>query len=408
MRARFIAALWLLGGCALFDRATATQSQQCTQTPLIMHIASGEAHTCASTSQATYCWGRNLRGETGDDPSLDNGMTLTPVQVNFPQTVSALAGGQDHSCAINAQGQVWCWGSQSFGEAGPTGNPSFDSHTIPMMVEGASATPVVGAIAAGNHYTCVVKSGTTGVSCWGDDTYGTLGVDPLSNPAYGAITDVPNVTAATVVGSGGYHVCAATSSDPILCWGRDDANQLGDSTTTLCNATPCTWTPITPQLPSTFKKPATSIAAGDAHTCVVDGSGVVFCWGDVSFGQTGDVSDTGVGPAQPHAVTGLPPVVAVAASANTTCALGEDQSVWCFGANDHGQLGLGAPDALPHATPQRVQGVTATAITSGAGFVCMVAPCGAVTCLGANDTGQLGDTSTADSLTPANVALPTQ
>jgi alpha-tubulin suppressor-like RCC1 family protein len=165
----------------------------------------------------------------------------------------------------------------------------------------------------------------------------------------------------------------------------------------------------------------TKIDVGDDHACAVAG-GDVWCWGKGSSGQLGteatnDVGTAG-GPTKVHLKTGLV-ASAVALGQGHTCVLGTDGGVYCFGANDAGQLGLGSAGPTgDHAgtmgdAMQAVSlgdGFSAKAIASGARHVCALSQDGRVKCWGAADAGQLGLGDTRNRGTSAGdmgAALPT-
>ncbi len=85
---------------------------------------------------------------------------------------------------------------------------------------------------------------------------------------------------------------------------------------------------------------ARAIAAGAAHTCAVQAdSGAVWCWGWTSDGQLGEGTIGPGGRAMPTQSTSPAGATTVVAGYSFTCALESDQTVWCWGANEYGQLG---------------------------------------------------------------------
>ena len=80
-------------------------------------VSAGENFTCATTTQALYCWGENNDGQLG------NNETSPPQQRDEPRLAStaswkALSAGYDHACAIDASDHLWCWGGNIHGEIG--------------------------------------------------------------------------------------------------------------------------------------------------------------------------------------------------------------------------------------------------------------------------------------------------
>ena len=111
-----------------------------------------------------------------------------------------------------------------------------------------------------------------------------------------------------------------------------------------------------------------------------------------------------VGQTQQFTATGVSPAAAIDAGSFHTCARLQDGTLRCWGMNDSGQLGDGTTtNAL---TPVAVAGVAGAAAVSGGGFhTCARFPDGTLECWGRNDSGQLGDpaTTTFSSATPVRV-----
>lgn len=147
---------------------------------------------------------------------------------------------------------------------------------------------------------------------------------------------------------------------------------------------------------------AISVAAGETHTCAVDISGDVWCWGENNYGQLGDgsLTDSPV----PVKVKGLSdPVVAISASSSHTCSLSATGLVACWGENSSGQLGTPPSGSnkiarQTTATYAWSSGSSRRATTVSAGFhrTCVVLEDGTAECAGNNLDGALGDGTTED------------
>ena len=148
---------------------------------------------------------------------------------------------------------------------------------------------------------------------------------------------------------------------------------------------------------------ATAIAtnAGATHSCAIVGGGIK-CWGSNGSGELGD--NTTTTRLTPVAVSGLAGAPLNVAVGNThTCAIVTGGAVKCWGLNTNGQLGDGT--ILVRADAGRVTGLASgvAAITAGAGHTCALTTGGAVKCWGNNGSGQLGDNSVTQRLTPVSV-----
>jgi hypothetical protein len=203
---------------------------------------------------------------------------------------------------------------------------------------------------------------------------------------------VPGATDTRAVAAGDAHTCALAGDGTVSCWGGDDFGQLGDG------GGADRPSPITVALAGAPAGGATAIAAGAQHTCALALDGQIICWGRGDAGQLGRSGD-GVAGAGPGVVQGVPAASAIAAGGDHTCAVATDQTLWCWGANDQGQLGNGLE--APSGDPGQVAGLTqVVGVTAGAAHTCAWRKDGTVWCWGGNQSGQLGDGVTLEVSTP--------
>ena len=189
----------------------------------VLALAAGSEHTCAVTAAGgVVCWGENSRGELGDDSTTDR---HAPVDVKgLSSGVVALAAASRHTCARTAAGAVVCWGNNGSGQLG---DGSYVESHVPIAVKGLPST--VTAIAAGGGHTCAVTSAGA-LLCWGDNGSGELGIDsmassPLPAPVKGLSSGV------VAVAAGSWRTCAVTTKGAAKCWGNDSHGGLGDDST---------------------------------------------------------------------------------------------------------------------------------------------------------------------------------
>ena len=146
----------------------------------------------------------------------------------------------------------------------------------------------------------------------------------------------------------------------------------------------CGDAPVAPEGTRTF----VSVVAGAAHACALDATGRAWCWGSNSHGQLG-ISDGRGSAARPLAVNGSVLFRRLAAGARHTCGLTEDEALWCWGANESGQLGDGTRDRRYEPRPV-MGGLRFAHAAAGGAHTCGVEVTGRVWCWGANASGQLG------------------
>jgi len=354
-------------------------------------VAAGEEHSCAVLNDGTArCWGRNYYGQLGNGLG---GYSSMPVSVVGLSGLTAVAAGERHTCAKLSSGTVHCWGDSEYGELGNGSSGLYNTSSTPVVVIGLSNTV---AIEAGKHHTCAVLSNGT-ARCWGWNNYGQIGnrVAGWFNIVTTPMT-VSTLSDAITIAAGESHTCAVLNNGTARCWGWNSNGQLGDETTTDSN------TPVAVSGLST----ATAIAAGWRHTCALLSNGTVRCWGDNSSGQLGD-GTWGAGNFISAPVTVSLPLsaTAISAGANHTCALLGNGTIRCWGNNMYGQVGNGTWGGLITVPVTVSLPLGAIAIAAGTSHTCAVLNNGTVRCWGRNNLGQLGDATMIDSNVPVTVSM---
>jgi alpha-tubulin suppressor-like RCC1 family protein len=333
-------------------------------------IAAGTFHSCAIVDGGAACWGYNASGQLGNGSFADS---LVPVPVSgLSGEVTAIAVADELTCAV-VDGAAKCWGYNGGGESG---SGSIGDSSQPLQV--LRLTSGVTAIATQYRTSCAIVSG--GVQCWSD---------------FNGPSPIPGISGATAIAVGSYHACALVGG-AVQCWGLNTVGQLGDGTNKDSNV------PVQVQ---GITGGATAIAAGPEQSCAVVNQ-AARCWGYNANGLLGGGSVTN-GSNVPIPVVGLPSgasVTSISTGALHTCALA-DGSVWCWGSDTKGQLGNGVT-MTQSLTPLQAQGVATptSAVSAGGAYTCALAG-GKVQCWGFNSSGQLGDDSTTDSLTPVSPVL---
>jgi alpha-tubulin suppressor-like RCC1 family protein len=195
-----------------------------------------------------------------------------------------------------------------------------------------------------------------------------------------------------MVSAGQSHTCALRPTGTVTCWGRNDDGELGTGSTN-SSVTIGTATGIAG---------AVAIAAGSSHTCALIVGGSVMCWGVNSYGQVGTWT-FGADVGRPTAVPGITDAVAVTAGGFHSCVIHAGGTASCWGANNHGQLGDGTTSysSGPVAVNLAVAGPLSRIAAGGFHTCGIIAANSRVVCWGANNVGELGIASRADTATPA-------
>lgn len=135
-------------------------------------VAVGQDHSCAlDEGGAVSCWGDDTYGQLGNGAGTSS---QSPVSVQLSGAASRVASGWYHTCAVlEGDGTAYCWGDNEYGAIG---DGSYENERpSPQQVSGLSA---VTAIAAGEEHTCAIvetAENSGAVYCWGDGWLGRLG-----------------------------------------------------------------------------------------------------------------------------------------------------------------------------------------------------------------------------------------
>ena len=205
--------------------------------------------------------------------------------------------------------------------------------------------------------------------------------------------DAPASSPLDIIAVGAHHACSLTSADAAECWGRNDGAQLGDGSGVSGSHPPRIVAGV-----MTY----TSLGAGAAHTCGVTKYGDVYCWGANEHGQLGD--GTGFARVAPVRVGGAGVYRAVHGGNAHSCALDITGAVRCWGDNSVGQLGDGTATSEYFPTLVRLPaGGVAAAVATGARHSCALLTDGRVVCWGSNSDGQLGASDSRVAFEPREV-----
>jgi alpha-tubulin suppressor-like RCC1 family protein len=365
-------------------------------------VSVGEEHTCAERDDAQFtlvCWGDNSRGELGFGTIHDRSSPSLPVPLPGSAGHWGQIGASDsYSCATwvvtGTEQHLYCWGANTFGNLG---DGTTTDRRLP--VELALGYRNWTGVSTGKFHACATQLDHS-AWCWGDNGSGELGDGTKTNRTV-PVKVAGGHSWASISASVSF-TCGITTSGALWCWGHNAYGQLGVGTT------------------SDHSKPTrvgtasdwVQVATGDWHTCARNSGGSIYCWGSNIWGNlgTGDTTER-LTPTKIATVSGVTSWTSVTAGQAYTCALGTMGSIgssWCWGLNDHGQLGNGTTANTK--SPSRVsdnRSTTWTTIAAGFGYhSCAVKSDHTLWCWGHNDQGQLGigTAGTTDSLVPVNVS----
>jgi alpha-tubulin suppressor-like RCC1 family protein len=340
--------------------------------------------------------GQDVAATTFTDTGLQNGVTYwyvvrstntfgessdsAPVAGVPALAATSILAAFHHSHAVLEDGSLWSWGTNDGGVLGDGTDRPMSNVAVPVNLSG-----VMGLAGGRMHALALMPDGT--VRSWGGNGSGELGIG--SNQPSNAPLPIPGLTNVVQVAAGEYFSAALLADGSVMAWG--EAQGPGPSN-------PTSPTPV-PGLTNVIR-----IAAGRNYAFALRADGTVWGWGDNSQGQLGIGSQTPAFVGTPGPVPNLNGVAALAAGDGHSLALRTDGTVWGWGRNYSGQLGLGNnSDVFNPVQIPALSGVAA--ICAGSLFSVAALTDGTVFAWGDNAFGQLGSGTPGPNVT-VNVPTP--
>ncbi len=324
-------------------------------------VTTGQFHSCAIDMEGRVaCWGLNAQGQVGDGTQVNR---ASPVWARVERALDVDAGVWQ-TCAVLEGGAAKCWGS---GHEHMAQDRALD-------LEGLNA--IVRWVAVGDTACAIMLRGE--VLCWGADQNAQPigGTDPYLLPLH---------RPATYLDVGMDMLCVLKAADDVSCF-HTRRGAYGYE--------------FLPFDPPVQVENVRQLAVSGNHACGT-GFGPMVCWGDNRFGQVGDDPREWVD--QPIYIDAGFDVMHVTVGWRHSCAVSTAGEVYCWGDNSHGQLGDGTRRGSRR--PKRVEGLGSVIVRAAAGrdHTCAVTFNRRLLCWGRNDFGQLGVGDTSDRLVASRV-----
>jgi alpha-tubulin suppressor-like RCC1 family protein len=271
-------------------------------------VATGAGHGIVLKSHGSvWTWGGNFYGQRASAA----GRAALPVRVPGLTGIRDVTAGDGFWLAVQNDGLVWAWGGNEYGELGREGLPNSRE---PLQITGLNG---IAAVAAAGQRALALKSDGT-VWSWGDDPLHKHSASPRP---------VAGLSGVTAIAAALKHSVALRSDGSVWVWGYHGAGDLGNGEYGISGS------PVQIRGLAGIK----AIAAGQDLTVAVKQDGTVWT---IGYGAAGQLGNGGTqNSTAPVCVTGLSGVEAVAAGAMHVLALRRDGTVWAWGYNHDGQLG---------------------------------------------------------------------
>ena len=383
----------------------------------VVAIAANSDYSLALKSDGTvWAWGSNSYGRLGTG---DSNTYRTPIRAGTLANIVAIVAGDYHAMALDASGRVWAWGYNGYGQLGDT---TTNSRSYAAQVSALPAGQYV-SIAAGNYHSAAVRASDGAVFTWGQNDSGQLGLGTVDGNAHSTPVQVPGLTGQSIVAAGGRHTLAAYPQGALKGFGYNSHGQVGNGTN-VNQSSPATVQGLTfankLQLPvfspdggAYLSAPTVTVGSLDAGVTLhytINGAEPTTASPTIASGSTisapsGFLKVKAVKAGRPDSDTKTALYRLgdqVAAGEDHSLALRSDGSVWAWGKNDYGQLGLGS--YAPYFYPTKVAGLSAVRAVAGGAYHSVAAKQdGTVWAWGYNGYGQLGDGTTDQRLAPVQV-----
>ena len=309
----------------------------------IIAISAGSRHSMALDADGNvWTWGSGDSGRLGHNNTTE---MIVPTRITHDAfsnaTIIAISAGIDHSMALDAGGDVWTWGS---GANGRLGHNNTTEMSVPTRITlAAFSNAIIIAISAGWEHSMALDVGGN-VWTWGHGLFGRLGHNNttslfvptrITNAAFAAANIIAISTAI-----GGSHNMALDSDGNVWTWGHGGNGRLGHGDTedrlvpTAITHTEFTNTNII------------AMYAGGGHNMALDVQGNVWTWGAGASGRLGhnNTEDRWVPAIITPAAFANANIIAISAGGSHSMAFDDQGNVWTWGNGANGRLGHGDTD----------------------------------------------------------------
>jgi alpha-tubulin suppressor-like RCC1 family protein len=301
----------------------------------IASVRAGFSYSVAlKTGGTLWAWGQNEYGQLGVGDTLSSNW---PIQIGvyssdsdgFPILISAdsdwtrVAAGSRHTIALKVNGSLWVWGWNQNGQLGL--GDAIISRTTPTQVGTQSDWSQV---SADNSFTLGLKTSGT-IWAWGDNSYGQLGLGGTIKRD--TPTQIGTQSDWTQISAGSGHTIVLKTNRTLWAWGINQYGELGLGDTNINRFTPT-------QIGT--DSDWTQISAGYDHTVGLKSNLTLWAWGSNIYGQLGDGSSNNLRDT-PIAIGTKSDWLSVTAGYVHTIGLKTNNTLWAWGINQYGQLGLG-------------------------------------------------------------------
>ena len=310
--------------------------------------SNGQTMAAVKTDGTLWTWGNNQFGARGT--SSHGTHISSPIQIGSGTDWSSVSMGKQGGAAIKTDGTLYAWG---LNDNGQVGDNSKVNRSSPTQIPGTTWAKVYKTEEA----SMAIKTDGT-LWGWGENINGELGIN-VGGPGLqkSSPVQVPGTTWRSLA-VGSHRATLGTKTDGTLwSWGFNEQGQLGlnqAATTKISSPT---------QVPGTNW--SENISVYDYFTLATKTDGTLWTWGYNGHGALGDNSNVSKSsPVQVPGTTWSTTDGSIASGTAMSKAVKTDGTLWVWGNNNQGQLGLNQTEPAQYSSPVQIPGTDWTRVRS--------------------------------------------
>ena len=287
------------------------------------YVETDGSHTITlKTNGTVWSWGKGEYGELGTGEIENSDM---PVQAVFEEgtIITKIATGENHSLALDSDGNVWSWGRNNYYQLG---NKEVEYSLKPTKINGLSN---IKDIACGSYTSFAIgKEGE--VYSFGLNANGEGGIGSYTNKI--TLTRAKGITDIIDIKTGKNHTIALKSTGEVLVTGSNLYGEIGND--------------IQDRKVKEFTKveninQVVGITAGKSNNTVIKADGSVYAWGENIYSELG-VQDESTVIKTPQKVENLSDIRYISGGKGYNLAINSKNEIYVNGINTYGELGNGS------------------------------------------------------------------
>jgi len=321
-----------------------------------------------------FSWGANTNGELGQNNLIDRS---SPVQVGTLSDWARLSAASNFCAAIKTNGTLWSWGSNGQGQLGL--NDVYIRRSSPTQV--GALTDWSQVTAGGSTCAAIKLNGT--LWSWGQNSGGILGQNIAYSIRRSSPVQVGALTDWAQIGAGNSFCASIKTNGTLWSWGAGSYGQLGQNISYAINRS----SPVQIGALTDWAR----VSAGPNFCAAIKSDGTLWTWGNNSSGQLGLNSSGYTNRSSPTQVGALTDWAQVSAGSSFCTAIKTNGTLWSWGYNNNGQLGINNVSGYGRSSPVQVGALTDWSQVSAAGNFCVaIKTTGTLWSWGRNADGRLG------------------